>query len=274
MRFSIITVCFNSERTIGDTLKSVAGQDWPDFEHIVVDGASTDGTMVVVEAHRHARLLTHSEPDQGIYDAMNKGLHLAKGDYVLFLNSDDFLLRSDALSLVAARIAETGADCVFADTQFVIGLEARTGARFYSARGFKLWWLRVGAMPPHPSSFMRRDLILRLGGFDTRYRLAADFDLIARALLRERASWTILRCAIAAFRSGGISTAGMSSKLSLSREFAQSLSRLGQPLTRLSVLLRFPLKLRQLRPLRRRGVPGYFFRLHSEARDLPAGRQG
>jgi glycosyltransferase involved in cell wall biosynthesis len=211
VRLSIITVCFNSERTIGDTLKSVAGQDWEDFEHIIVDGASTDGTMVIVEAHRHSRLRTVSEPDSGIYDAMNKGVALARGDYVQFLNSDDFLLRPDALSLVAARVEASGADCIFADTQFVAGVEARHGGRYYSARDFDLWWLRIGAMPPHPSAFMKRELMLKLGLFDTRYRLAADFDLIARALLREHASWTTLPCALVAFRSGGISTAGLSS---------------------------------------------------------------
>lgn len=260
MRFSVITVCFNAASTIGDTLASVAGQDWADFEHIVVDGASTDGTMAAVEAHRHGRLQSVSEPDGGIYDAMNKGLSLATGDYVQFLNADDFLMRPDALSLVAARIAESGADCVFADTRFVVGAAARRAARFYSARRFRRWWLRIGAMPPHPSSFVRRDLMLRLGGFDTSYRLAADFDLIARALIRADASWTALPCAIVAFRAGGASTAGLSAKLTLSREFARSLSGLGQPLASLAVLLRFPLKLGQLNPFKPRGDPATFFR--------------
>ena len=191
---------------------------------------------------------------------MNKGLSLATGDYVQFLNSDDFLTRPDALSLVASRIEESGASCVFADTQFVVGVEARPGLRLYSARQFRRWWLRIGAMPPHPSSFVKRELMLRLGGFDTGYRLAADFDLIARALLLEKASWTSLPCAIVAFRTGGASTAGLSSKLILGREFARSLARLGQPFAPLLVLLRFPLKLRQLRPFKRRGVPRYFFR--------------
>jgi glycosyltransferase involved in cell wall biosynthesis len=260
VRFSVITVCFNSEATIGDTLKSVAGQDWPDFEHIVVDGASSDGTMAEVEAHRHPRLHALSEPDGGIYDAMNKGLSLASGDYVQFLNSDDFLSRADALSLVASRIAESGADCIFADTRFVVGLEARPGARLYSARRFRRWWLRIGAMPPHPSSFVKRDLMLKLGGFDTDYAMAADFDLIARALLREKASWAALPSALVAFRSGGVSTAGLAAKMALSREFARSLARLGQPLASLCVLLRFPLKLSQLRPFKRRGEPPSFFR--------------
>lgn len=260
MRFSVITVCFNAERTIGDTLESVAGQDWEDFEHIIVDGASRDRTMAVVASHRHSRMQIVSEPDAGIYDAMNKGLRLARGDYVQFLNADDFLVRPDALSLIAARLEAGEPDCLFADTQFVVGDEARIGNRLYSVGSFRRWWLRIGAMPPHPSSFLKRELMLRLGGFDTSYRLAADFDLIARALLRERAGWAAFPCVIAAFRTGGISTAGLSATRALTGEFARSLRALGQPLARLAVLLRLVLKLRQLRPFRRRTVPAYFFR--------------
>jgi glycosyltransferase involved in cell wall biosynthesis len=252
MLISVITVCYNSARTIGQTLESVASQSFTDYEHIVVDGASKDDTMDVVEAHRHERLSAVSEPDKGIYDAMNKGLARATGDYVQFLNSDDFLTGSDALGIAAAAMRASGADCVFGDTRFIEGDEARPGRRYYSVQRFRRWWVRAGVMPPHPSMFVKRDLLLKLGGFDTSYRISADFDLVARALLAEKAGWVTVPHAITNFRTGGLSTSGLTTKMAISRESARSLKALGQPLAGLSVLGRFPMKLVQFNPFRAR----------------------
>ncbi len=245
---SIITVSFNAASTIGDTLISVLRQRDVDFEHVVVDGGSRDTTMDVVQEHQHDRLFARSEPDTGIYDAMNKGLARATGDYVLFLNADDYLARPDALALAAETLAETQADCLLANTQFV-GSDGRTPQhRLYSVRSFGRWWLRIGMQPPHPSMLMRRTLISDLGGFDTSYRIAGDFDLIARAMLLRRSSFAKLPIVMTHFRTGGISTSGMRSKLILNQELTRSLAALGQPFGRIAVLGRMPLKLLQLRP--------------------------
>lgn len=245
---SVVTVCFNAAASIGDTLASVARQTNVEFEHIIVDGGSRDDTMEVIRKHEHDRLFAKSERDAGIYDAMNKGVARATGDYVLFLNADDYLARPDALALAAAKLAETSVDCLFADTRFV-GSDGRTPQnRLYSARRFAPWWLRMGMQPPHPSMLMRRTLIRDLGGFDTNYRIAGDFDLIARAVLRARASFTQLPIVMTHFRVGGISTAGMRSKLILNQELSQSLTALGQRFSRTAVMGRMPLKLLQLRP--------------------------
>jgi len=247
MRLSIVTVCYNSAATIGDTLHSVAAQTFRDFEHIVIDGASKDNTLEVVEAARHPRLQVHSEPDSGIYDAMNKGLFKASGDYVQFLNSDDYLASADALCAFSEAADRTDADCIFGETAFVNATERSHFTRFYGTKRFRPWWLRVGAMPPHPSMFVKRELMLRLGGFDTSYRYAGDFDFIARAVLREKARWHPLEKTISCFRVGGVSTGGVNSKLVLSKEMARSLRNLGYPLPALSVQLRLPLKLAQFR---------------------------
>ena len=247
MLLSIVTVCYNSGRTIADTLRSVAAQDFDDFEHVVIDGASTDDTLAVVEGARHPRLRVHSEPDSGIYDAMNKGLRRARGDYVQFLNSDDYLASGTALSVFADCARRSPADCIFGETEFVAATPRSRFARFYGTRRFRPWWLRVGAMPPHPSMFVRRELMLRLGGFDARYRYAGDFDFIARAMLREKASWVALPQTISCFRVGGVSTSGLASKLELSREMTRSLAALGTPMPRLAVQGRVPLKLAQFR---------------------------
>jgi glycosyltransferase involved in cell wall biosynthesis len=188
-----------------------------------------------------------SEPDDGIYDAMNKGLRLATGDYVGFVNSDDFLARPDALSLVAETARKSGADCIFADTLFVHESGSSRWARLYSAGGFRPWWLRIGMMPPHPSMFVRRELLLRLGGFDTKFEIAGDFDLIARAILKNGATWTNLDVVTTRFRTGGVSTMGMKAKQKIGREMAVSLRSLRQPWPSLAVFLRFPFKLAQFR---------------------------
>lgn len=244
---SVVTVSFNAAATIADTLASVTRQTGVNYEHIVVDGGSSDGTMDVVHRHDHDRLSAKSETDAGIYDAMNKGVARATGDYLLFLNADDYLARPDALALALEKLLETGADCLFADTQFIDGAGTTAGQRLYSARRFAPWWLRVGAQPPHPSMFMRRTLIHDLGGFDTGYRMAGDFDLVARAVLGRGASFATLPVVLTHFRPGGVSTAGMRSKLMLNRELARSLHALGQPLSRGVVWLRMPLKLLQFR---------------------------
>jgi glycosyltransferase involved in cell wall biosynthesis len=255
MRFTIVTVCFNSAETIGQTLASVAAQDFEDYEHLIVDGASTDATAEIVRAHQHPRLKWASERDKGIYDAMNKGLARAEGDYVLFLNSDDFLARSDALTLVSRRIDETGADCVFAETRFVKADGATPAARTYSTRRFRRWWIRAGVMPPHPSAFIRRDVLRAVGGFDIQYRISADFDILAKVLLQARASWASLPVVTTCFRVGGLSTSGLATNFRLGKELSRSLRSLGQPLAGVAVQLRFLLKLGQFLPPPRPAPP-------------------
>ena len=245
MKFSVVTVSYNSAAHIADTLKSVVAQTFPHFEHLIIDGASKDGTLEIVNGLAHERLRLISEPDGGIYNAMNKGLGLARGEYIIFLNSDDFFARPDALSLAADRIGETGADCIFGDTYFVGEDGVRRGGRCYSAKNWHPMWLRVGAMPPHPSMFVRRAALLEANGFDERFKIAADFDLIARLILKRGASWTKLDAEITRFRAGGVSTGGLGAKARISAELAASLRSLGQPCASLAVLFRAPLKVAQ-----------------------------
>lgn len=244
---SVVTVSYNSARTIADTLLSVAKQVDADYEHLVIDGGSTDPTMDIVRAHAHPRLHALSEGDEGIYDAMNKGLARASGDYVLFLNSDDYLAGPDRLHHVAKAVESANVDCLFADTQFVASDGRTLSRRLYSARGIARWWLAIGAMPPHPSMFLRRKLMQDMGGYDTRYRIAGDFDFVARAILRHQASFAHLPLVTTRFRAGGVSTAGAQAKIALNREVSCSLAALGYRATGARVLLRYPFKLAQYR---------------------------
>jgi len=237
---SVVTVCFNARRTIARTIESVAAQDWPDFEHIIVDGGSTDGTAELVDDLRHDRLRFVSGRDDGIYDAMNKGLRLARGDYVGFLNADDFLAAPDALSAVAG--AASAADCILGG-MWLLDPDGKPTRYVYSARGFRPWWLTIGMMPPHPAFYARRELLLAAGGFDTRFPVAADFDLIARLILTHRASWTVVPRLLTCFRQGGLSTRGPGSTLSISRDKQETLRSLGYRAAPARALLRFPLRL-------------------------------
>jgi glycosyltransferase involved in cell wall biosynthesis len=248
MKISIITVSYKAESTIAETIKSVAAQDWPDFEHIIVDGASTDGTLEIVRELAHPRLRLISEPDKGIYDAMNKGLAAATGEYVAFLNADDLYSRPDALSLVAKAALASSADCILGDTEFINSSGSAKYGRLYSARHFRRWWLRFGIMPPHPSFFARRLALLATGGFDTSYSIAADFDLVARLILRDRASWYSLGVVTTFFRVGGLSTRGENVNQQLSKEFCRSLDGLGSFLPAFMVRLRYPFKILQYLP--------------------------
>lgn len=237
---SVVTVCLNAERTIARTIESVAAQDWPDFEHVIVDGGSRDGTADIVERLRHDRLRFVSERDEGLYDAMNKGLRLASGDYVGFLNADDFLAAPDALRVVATEAAG-GADCIMGDI-CLVDADGEPTRYIYSARGFRPWWLTIGAMPPHPAFYARRDLILAAGGFDTRFALASDFDLIARLILKHKARWTVAGRILTCFRQGGLTTRGLRSTLRISAEKRETLRSLGYWAAPARTMLRFPFR--------------------------------
>lgn len=238
MRFSIVTVCWNSEATVTDTVRSVAAQDFTDYEHLIIDGGSTDGTLEAVRSVGNPRVRVISEPDDGIYDAMNKGLRASRGDYVLFLNSDDLLARADALSLVAAA-ADGNVDCVFASTRMVAADGRTPAGRIYHATRFRRWWMNIAVMPPHPSAFIRRSTLLGAGGFDTSFRISADFDLLAKVVLRDRATWVALPEITTNFRVGGLSTNGFRTNIKIGHDIRRSLRSLNHPFPALASHARY-----------------------------------
>lgn len=183
VRFSVITVCFNAARTIEDTLRSVAAQTYPEIEHIVVDGASTDGTAAIVERHRAGLGAFVSERDRGLYDAMNKGIALARGDYVGFLNADDVYADAGVVGRMAAACTAASADACWGDLVYVKADDLAAVVRYWRSSAFDARTLSAGWHPPHPTLYVRRTLLDSLGGFDTGYRFHADFDLMTRLFL-------------------------------------------------------------------------------------------
>ncbi|OWK27836.1 glycosyltransferase family 2 protein [Sphingomonas dokdonensis] len=244
MKITVVTVCYNAAQTIADTLQSVAAQRGVEVEHVVIDGGSTDDTLAIVSRFPHVATVV-SEPDKGIYDAMNKGLARATGDVIGFLNADDWFCRDDALQLVATHLAD--AEAVVGDLVIVDTDNTKRVRRFYSSRGFRPWMLRMGHMPPHPTLYVRREVFDELGGFDASYRIAGDFDFTVRLLLQRRATrWRRVPHTLVAFRNGGASTRNLSAKVRMNREILHSLRAKGLSLTALALYARYPFKALQL----------------------------
>lgn len=182
MKISVITVCYNTAETIADTVRSVVSQKHPDIEHMVIDGWSTDETVQVVEAYKHPNLVLTSEPDKGIYDAMNKGLSRATGDVIGFLNADDFYADADVLVRVARAFEEDPrVEACFGDLLYVTE-DNQSVVRCWTSQPFVPGSFARGWSPAHPTFYIRRSALDRLGGFDLSYRLAADAEFMMRYL--------------------------------------------------------------------------------------------
>lgn len=184
MKITVITVTYNSVATIADTVRSVLNQSYLDFEHLVIDGLSTDGTIQAVEAHRHPNLFLSSEPDRGIYDAMNKGFDRATGQIIGFLNADDLYADDDVLARIAKAFENNPhIDACFGDL-FYVTEDNRAVVRYWKSKSFVPGSFAYGWAPAHPTFYIRRSALERFGGFDLSYQLAADTELMMRYLER------------------------------------------------------------------------------------------
>ena len=178
MKISIITATFNSGKTVRDTFVSVLNQTYNDYELIVVDGGSKDDTVEILRHYEpifNGRMKWISEPDRGIYDAMNKGIAMATGDVVGILNSDDFYTSNGILRKVAITMQDKNIDAVYGDVHYVHDNDLKKCVRYYSSKPFRRMWMRFGFMPAHPSFYCRREVYERYGTFDLSYKVAADF---------------------------------------------------------------------------------------------------
>lgn len=225
MLFSMITVVFNREKTIGQTLDSVERQTYADVEHLVIDGQSTDGTLEEIRRHCTASLRLVSEPDQGIYDALNKGMRLARGEVLGVVHSDDFLAHDRVLERVAQAFADPQIDAVYGDLDYVAAADPGQVVRHWRAGAFSSKKLRRGWMPPHPALFVRRRVIDALGGYDTRYRIAADYDAILRWFGRGGLRARYIPEVLVKMRMGGESNRSLERLLLKSREDLEALRR-------------------------------------------------
>ena len=223
MRISVITVCYNAASTLKDAVESVLGQTSPpdvpfDLEYIVVDGGSTDGTLELLAPYRDRIATLISEPDQGLYDAMNKGIQVATGDVVAILNADDVYASNDVLARVAATFRDSGANAVYGDLHYVAADDLSQVTRRWNAGTYTPGAFRRGWMPPHPALFVHRECYHRWGLFTLALRSAADYELMLRFIHRHGMTLAYLPEILVLMRAGGVSNVSLKHRIRAHRE--------------------------------------------------------
>lgn len=243
---TVITVCYNSANSLERALKSVAMQNWPRVEHIVIDGGSSDDTLSILELYQNHLAHVISEPDKGIYDAMNKGLDRVTGDIVCFLNADDQYSSSYVLSRVAKHMQAHQLDALLGDVAFFHSTDPTRLVRRYRSDRFMPERLAWGWMPAHPALFFKKSVVERVGQFKTDYRIAGDFDYIARAFYGHDLRYQHLPEVLVHMQTGGASTAGWRSKVLLNQEVLRSCRENGISTNYFKILSKYPMKLLEL----------------------------
>jgi glycosyltransferase involved in cell wall biosynthesis len=203
MKITIITVCFNSEKYIRTAIESVLAQDYPNIEYIVIDGKSSDSTLKIIEEYKQKIDVLISEPDNGIYHAMNKGIKLATGEIIGTLNSDDLYIDNHVISNTVSAFKIEKPDIVFGDLFYVKKNDTNAIVRKWSTKEFKPGSFKKGWHPPHPTFFVKKDLYNKYGAFNLNYKLAADFELMLRFLEKYKASCVYLNKPLVKMRTGG-----------------------------------------------------------------------
>ena len=240
---TIITVCYNSAATIRDTLQSIELQTYKNFEHIIVDGGSTDGTLVIVRSWAGHNIRLVSEQDNGIYDAMNKGIALASGDYIGMLNADDFYASPSSLEIIARHLASSNVDAVFSCLDIVDKIDLDKVLRKYRVKTLTRFMLRIGMMPPHPTFYCRKSCYDKAGIYRTDYLIAADFEMLARLLLKHQITWQYIDEITVKMRSGGLSGSGFKASLLLNREIVRACAENGLYTNFFILMLKLPIRL-------------------------------
>ncbi len=230
MKVSIVTATWNRADTIRSTIESLLNQNYQNWEHIIIDGASKDNTLEIVEeyAQRYAgRLKLISEPDKGIYDAMNKGIHLAEGDIIGILNSDDFLADSNVLTRIVDALSDGCSEAVHGDCDIVDSNNLSRTVRRYNSSGFRRWKMRLGYMPAHPTFYCRREVYERFGDFDTSFKIASDFDWLLRSVYVGKIEVRYIPNLQTIMRDGGVSDRGWKTHMLVMKEHKRSFNNLG-----------------------------------------------
>lgn len=243
MKVSIITVSFNSAKTIKDTIESVLNQDFPEIEYIIVDGNSSDDTVKIIRKYENRISKWVSETDQGMYDAMNKGIAMATGDVIGMLNSDDVYLNNHVITDLMDLLVRKKAAVVFADLILVDQHYENKVLRYYDSSHFHPDKFRYGWMPAHPTVFVRRQLYQAVGPFSTTYQIAADYEMLIRILAIQKASYAYLPQPVVRMRSGGLSTSGISRNWILNKEIVRACRENGIYSNMAMLLFKIPAKL-------------------------------
>lgn len=247
---SIITATFNSAKTLKDTIQSVLRQTNKDFEYLIIDGGSTDETIDIVKSYESefsGRLKWVSEKDQGIYDAMNKGIKMASGDVVGILNSDDYFTSDDILQTVDNAFKSHEIDAIYGDIHFIRDGNPQKCVRYYSSRMFRPFWLRFGFMPAHPSFYCKREIFDKAGLYSLDYKIGADYEMMVRLFKRHKIKSLYVNKDFVTMRTGGASNNNVRSRLTLIEEDVKACRVNGIYTNRFFLMLKFLYKIFEFR---------------------------
>jgi glycosyltransferase involved in cell wall biosynthesis len=243
MMVSIITVVYNGGDSISKTIDSVLSQSYNNIEYIIIDGKSVDNTFDIITSYKNKISTFVSEPDNGIYDAMNKGISLSNGDVIGILNSDDFYSNKDVISLVIEKFNNyPKIDMILGNVVFVRPNNLDAVARLYSSFKFKNWKIRFGFSPAHPAAFIKKSAYLKVGKYSEEYKISADFEWFSRAFFHHHLKYEKINRNLVTMREGGVSTSGFKSYLTSSREQLHALKSNNIYSNIVFIAFRLPLK--------------------------------
>jgi glycosyltransferase len=217
-KVTVITVCYNSSKTIEDTIKSVINQSYSNIEYIIIDGLSTDNTLEIVNKYREKISIIISEKDNGLYDAINKGINLATGEIIANLNSDDFYIDNNVITDVVETFEKEKTNTLYADLYYVDALDTNKITRHWKSGNYKDGQFFKGWMPPHPTFFVKKSVYEKYGTFNLQLKSAADYEIMLRFIHRHKVKISYLPRVIVRMRVGGVSNASIINRLKANRE--------------------------------------------------------
>lgn len=222
LRVSVVTVSFNSANTIKDTIQSVLLQSYQNLEYIIIDGCSGDGTVEIVKSYGKKISQFVSEPDSGIYDAINKGLKISTGDIIGILNSDDSFHNNFVVENIVKAFEEFSPDAILGDVQFIDPGNPAKVVRYYSSKNWNTEKFKYGYMPAHPGFYARRGLFEKFGLYKTDYKIAADYELLIRFLYVNKVKYRYVEMPFVNMRTGGVSNRSFYSRYLLNKEILKA----------------------------------------------------
>ncbi|MBP7278807.1 MAG: glycosyltransferase [Sedimentibacter sp.] len=245
---SLITVSYNSEKTIADTIESILEQTYDNIEYIIVDGLSSDNTVSIAKNYetefkdKGYSFIIISEKDSGLYDAMNKGIRLSTGDIVGILNSDDFYVNEYIIEKVVKMMMEENSDCLYADLLYVDEVNLEKVVRRWKANkgDFRLGW-----NPPHPTTFITKRSYDKYGLYKTDYKISSDYDILYRIIHKGKVKTSYLEEYIVKMRIGGKSTSGIKSNIISNKEIYNTLKENNQKFKLAIIITRLLVKIKQ-----------------------------
>ena len=246
MKISIITVCYNSDKTLEKTINSVVSQDYKNIEYIIIDGGSNDNTLNIINKYKDNITTIVSEKDKGIYDGINKGIKKATGDIISLIHANDTFVDKEVISKIVNFFKNNSSfDIILADLAFKKNLDDSKISRYYSAKNFRPWMLRIGYSPPHLSAFFRSGVFKQVGLYHTNFKIAGDFDFFVRCFLKNNLKFKYFNKCLIFMSTGGTSGKNIFSYLTSSKEINHSLNSHNIYSNIFLTFLRFPIKLIQ-----------------------------